>query len=204
MPNWAITSVRVEGDTLQLQSLYNLMTALITVSSPIKPGCLGHGWYGYLVGALGCNYCDVSCRGEYKDLFFDKEDNRIIWYSEDAWSACTEVFAVIQAKFPKLKVYYTSEEDGCEYYATNDPTVQAELCRVSCLYNMINYTDYFATLKECFDYLSKEFSTPINNMDDVDALREKLEAEDEHVILSVNEFEYIELPTLSDDVIKNL
>lgn len=202
MPNWAYTSVRVQGDSLQLESLYNLMKSLQDLRCAQKPGHFGNTWYGYLVGALGASWKEISCRGSWDSVDYAPGQD-LTWYSEDAWSACVEVFALIEAKFPKLKVLYSSEEGGCEYYATNNPD-ERDAYLVECSDNERLVSEYCETLRECYEYISNEYQTRIEDEDDIDDLREKLAETDENSYINIHEFEFIELPTLSDDILKEL
>ena len=118
MPNWCSTAYVIEGDAKEIKSLYELMKRLEDMEKPSVKNGFGTTWLGCLVDALGKDWNDVYCRGEWSSLEVDGEVIRL--YTETAWSPCNEVFDLVREKYPSLYYYFQAEEPGMGIYETND------------------------------------------------------------------------------------
>lgn len=110
MPNWCSSAYVIEGDAKEIKSLYELMKKLEDMEKPSVENGFGTTWLGCLVDALGKDWNDVSCRGEWSCLEMDGEVIRL--YTETAWSPCNEVFDLVREKYPSLYYYFQAEEPG--------------------------------------------------------------------------------------------
>ena len=75
-------------------------------------------WLGNLVKRLGANWQDVYCRGTWDHLKLDCKS--LYFFTETAWQAPFEVLQLIQNVYPGLKIYFSAEGDGWDFYLTND------------------------------------------------------------------------------------
>ena len=83
----------------------------------VKNG-FGTTWLGCLVDALGGDWNEVWCRGDWNTPQFD---GKVLRFSTmTAWSPCNETFDLVCEKFPSLRYFYQSEEPGMVEYWTND------------------------------------------------------------------------------------
>lgn len=118
MPNWAFSNYVIEGDTNQLQSLYERMKVLEEMKEPLAANGFGSNWLGCLVEDFGENYQHYSCRGSWSDLSFD--GNLLRFNTETAWYRCTEVEDLIREKYPDIVINFYCEEGGMGIYETNN------------------------------------------------------------------------------------
>ena len=118
MANICTTNYVIEGKKDELDELYRIMKELQDMEQPLVKNGLGPTWLGCLVKALGKNPEDVLCRGIWIEL--ERQDNRLQMTFETAWTPCYEVTQLMKTIFPSLRIYYKSEEPGCELYLKND------------------------------------------------------------------------------------
>lgn len=118
MPHWCYTSYTVMGDPKELDDLYNLMKELEERKEPLVKTDFSNTWLGNLVTALGGDYNKIHCRGSWDAV--ERHKDRVCFSTETAWSEMSETFDFVRSKFPNLKFYFCAEEDGCQYYVTND------------------------------------------------------------------------------------
>lgn len=118
MPHWCNTSYTVMGDPKELDALYILMKELEERKEPLVKSDFHNTWLGNLVAALGGDYEDIHCRGAWDSA--ERLEDRVCFNTETAWSEMSDTFDFVRSKFPNLKFYFCAEEDGCQYYVTND------------------------------------------------------------------------------------
>lgn len=118
MPNWCSTAYAIEGDAKEVKKLYGLMMGLQKRKEPSVKNGFGTTWVGCLVDALGGDYNEICCRGDWNSL--ERVGNVLKLETETAWGPCNETFELVCQKFPTLSYYYQSEEPGMAGYWTND------------------------------------------------------------------------------------
>lgn len=118
MPNWCSTAYAIEGDPKEVKSLYETMKELQERKEPSVENGFGTTWLGCLVNALGGDWNEVWCRGDWSNLQFDGEI--LEFDTMTAWAPCNETFDFVSKKFPILRYYYQAEESGIAEYWTND------------------------------------------------------------------------------------
>jgi hypothetical protein len=196
MPNWANSTVIIEGEKKALTELYNRMEALARRKEPLVPNGFGTTWLGCLVADLGADWQEVGCRGDWYELEYDEEGNFMRFESETAWGPTEDVFRLIQQKYPTLKVYYSCEEPGNEVYCSNDVegkyfpyryVVEASGKNVDCT------TEDFITEAEAYKYISKLAGRTISTPEEVEAFSEELEEKDEDAYCYLHEIDVTEL-----------
>ena len=171
MPNWCSSAYAIEGDANEIKSLYELMKGLENMEKPSVENGFGTTWLGCLVDALGKDWNDVSCRGEWSCLEMDGEVIRL--YTETAWSPCNEVFDLVREKYPSLYYYFQAEEPGMGIYETNDISGVYFPDRYffdACTPEEEYISEYFENQEDAFKWIEKETGKPIRSAKDVEAL----------------------------------
>lgn len=120
MPNWCYTEYRITGPKKKVKALYNKMNQLENRKETLVPNGFGKTWLGNLVTSLKADWNTISCRGEWDMVDYDESDNVLSFSTSTAWGPCYETFDLVEEKYPGIKIYYSSEEDGMGFYETND------------------------------------------------------------------------------------
>lgn len=118
MANWADTSYVIVDKGAR--ELYNIMRDLEQRSEPLHPNGWGNTWLGNLVIALGGDWEQVHCRGEWSEMEWNEEAEELRFRTESAWSHPHEVMELVKEKYPDISIFFISEESGMEIYVTND------------------------------------------------------------------------------------
>lgn len=175
MPNWCFTDVVVTGPQKELKKLYETMRDLQSTKEPLVPNGFGSNWYGCLVTALGEDWEKVKCRGKWDGLAF--EGDHLTWFEEFAWYCGTEVYGLIERKFPGTKVLYFAEEDGMEICETND--IDHEFFMARFIVDSEKHgKEEFSTEKELLETVSKWYSKPFSSIDEFQEYVDNDEQED--------------------------
>lgn len=174
MPNWCSTAYVIEGDAKEVKSLYELMKGLQERKEPSVKNGFGTTWLGCLVDALGGDWNEVWCRGEWDTPLLDGEVLRLSTMT--AWSPCNETFDFVCKKFPSLRYFYQSEEPGMVEYRTNDREGKyfpdkyiADVCTDDGEY----LTEYFADMSGLFEWLEDLAERPVKSQQEVEVLVEE-------------------------------
>lgn len=151
MPNWCYTHYTIEGESKELKTFYDLIKELDNKVVPDIKNDFGTLWLGSIVNRLGADWKTVCCRGKISDYQFT--DNSLMISTSTAWTEMAEWRNFIKSKFPSFKFFFMSEEDGNEYYVTNDNKGKYYSYRYY-LDDAESGSKYFETLKEACDYVS--------------------------------------------------
>mgnify|MGYP000091990669 CR=1 FL=1 len=189
MANWCSTAYAIEGDAKEIKSLYELMKGLQERKEPSVENGFGTKWLGCLVDALGKDWNEVSCRGEWANLEMNGDTLRFT--TETAWAPCNEVFDLACQFFPSLHYYYQAEEPGCAIYETNDSEgayfsdkYLVDLCTADNQY----YFEYFQDSKTMLEWLGEIVGKPVQSMQEVQALCEEWQKENSDSYCRIDEF----------------
>lgn len=189
MPNWCYTSYTFVGEEKELKELHDIMKGLEERSEPSVINGFGKSWLGCLVEALGKNWRDVWCRGDWNNL--ELSADTLKFTTETAWSAADEVMALICEKYPSLGYYYYTEEPGMGIYQTNDDYGEYYPDR----YHVDLYTadgdyqqEYFITLDDAISWIGEMTEQEFKTEDDVTAYFEKIRKDDD-AYCYINEIE---------------
>ena len=190
MPNWCNTSYVIEGDVEEVKSLYETMKELQERETPLVKNDFGKTWLGCLVTALGGDWNDIYCRGDWSDL--EMIEDTLRFSTQTAWGACDEVFDFIREKFPSLSYLYQSEESGMAEYWTND--VEGKYFTDKYIVNL--YTpngeyeeERFTDLSEVFEYLEEISGQSVKSKQDVSTLVERWQKENEDAFCNIIEYQ---------------
>lgn len=190
MPNWCSTAYAIEGNAKEVKELYELMKGLQEKKEPSVKNGFGTTWLGCLVNALGGDWNEVWCRGEWDTPQFD---GKVLRFSTmTAWSPCNETFDFVCMKFPSLHYFYQSEEPGMVKYWTNDREGKYFTDRYItdvCTDDGEYLTEYFTDMSSLFDWLEEIAGRPIKSQQEVDALVEEWKKENEDAFVNINEYQ---------------
>lgn len=193
MPNWCSTAYAIEGNAKELNNLYELMKKLQEQKEPSVSNGFGTAWLGCLVNALGENWEKVFCRGTWDNLQFD---GKVLKFNtETAWAPCNEMFDMVCGKYPTLRYFYQSEEPGMAMYWTNDREGKYFTDRFYvdvCTSEEEYYTEYFADLKDVYDWLEDISDMQVQSMKDVQAVVEQWQKEYDDAYCHIREYQISE------------
>lgn len=120
MANWAETSYFIEGDKNDLKRLYDTIDRCFKSIDESDPTTPDGDWEEVIALALGATEEKVEnsrLRGFIK--MYEWSGDVIRLEAEEAWYTSDFRF-ILQELLPSLKVYFMTEEPGCEVYVTND------------------------------------------------------------------------------------
>ncbi|WP_443897971.1 hypothetical protein [Paraprevotella clara] len=190
MPNWCSTAYVVEGDAQEVKSLYELMNGLQERKEPSVENGFGTSWLGCLVDALGSDWNEVRCRGDWANLEMDGDTLRFT--TETAWGPCNETFDLVCKKFPSLCYYYQTEEPGMVIYATNDVSGKyftdkyiVDMCTPDEEY----YCEYFGDEEAMYKWFEEIFERPVKSRKDVNEITANW---NDDAYCCINEFEIVD------------
>ena len=126
MPNWCNTSMTIEGQKEEIQSIHRKIKEW--TSKNYVENDFGENWLGNIVVGAGFSYKLLACRGLITSMDEGKtarQDKPGIYYFqvqyESAWTDINKTWEIILKRHaPNCKIYYVAEELGCGYYVTND------------------------------------------------------------------------------------
>lgn len=190
MPNWCYTSYTFVGEEKELKELHNIMIGLEERNEPLVENGFGKSWLGCLVEALGKNWRDVWCRGDWNNL--ELSADTLKFTTETAWSAADEVMTLICEKYPSLGYYYYTEEPGMGIYQTNDDYGEyypdryyVDLCTEDGCYQQ----EYFTDLEDAISWIGKITEQEFKSEDDVTAYFDKIIEDNDDAYCFIHEIE---------------
>lgn len=197
MPNWCYTNYAVEGDKQEIETLYDTMTELEERSEPLVENGFGKTFLGCLISALGGDWKECYCRGEWNDL--DLQGGVLRFSTETAWSPCEDVIEFLKEKFPSLEFYYQAEESGMCFYQTNDKEGKYFPERyllsgegLSDFFKDFDTCEYFNTFDELVDWFKEKCGVEVKSLEDIEELFEKWEEEKDDAYCNIYEFEVVD------------
>ena len=197
MPNWCYTSYVIEGQRKEVQSLYSQMNRLEKRKKSLVENGFGKAWLGNLVTALGADWNQIRCRGSWFNLDYDQTNKILRFDTETAWTPMFETFALVEEKYPSLKIFWQATEEGMEIYETNDIEGKYFPYR----YLLDNYEEplYYETIEEAAESVSgivghkkvkPDYNEIVHALDDYTEKQEAKGGED--VFFSFHEFEVVD------------
>lgn len=170
MPNWCYTNYVAEGPKAQIKRLYDMMVCVKAMPSPgLVENGFGSSWLGNLVAAMGIDpeKFDGRCRGEYYDIEIIS-DTEIAFTTMTAWCEADDVRHLIENKYPGVKLWYISEEFGCNYWETNDIDGKYFTDRYYCRIDDTDEETYFSDLSEVVQKVEKYTGDTLLTYQDVE------------------------------------
>lgn len=185
MANLCNTDYKIVGDESELKQLEFILNKMKQDKTPVVANDYGVMWLGCLVHYLGGDPNKVYCRGEITSV--SMEDHVLAIGQLTAWVEMAEVRHLIEQRFPKLKVYYIAEEQGCMYYATNDRN--GTYFEDRCLLWHYDHTDYYPSIECAAEAVEKLVGYSVEPTKD--AIEEAL-ATSNMLPVFYREFEFVE------------
>ena len=196
MANWCSTEYTLYSDNKEeLRSLYDLMKGLEEREIPLVENGFGKTWLGCLVTALGEDWNNFSCRGEWECLELN-DDDTITFSTECAWYRCFEVDNLIQHKYPSIQIFFKAEESGMSIYEKNDS--EGFYYPENYVLDIINDNVYYLeTEEEVVRTLNKVFRQTLKTMEEartfIKTYNDQPEREKDDNYISFNEITIVEL-----------
>jgi hypothetical protein len=170
MANTSITQYVLCGKADEIKSLYEIMVDIQKKGkNPITDYCF---WLGDLVTALGKDWHNIYCRGEWSNLEMTDKCTLMLM-TETAWAPMNEVFDLICSEYPSIDYYYQSEEDGCSLFWVKDNNGMyfperyiLDLCTPKGEY----LREYFTNEADAFKTLSEMSGREVHSEEDVEAI----------------------------------
>lgn len=187
MANWAFTTYNIEGSKSDLKAIENTINEFMNGTRTPEPES-SKEWEGNVIKALGGEILE----GEFMRGFF----HLVCMYNdflhiecEEAWGA-TDFRIALKRIFPDIKVYFVTEEQDGDVFATNDKKGKYFPERFyvdACVKDEYTH-EYFQTEKDMFDYLKNKFG--INSYEEAEDFSDEHYESDEYI--SLYKFEVVE------------
>ncbi len=192
MPNWCSTAYAIEGDAKEVKQLYELMKGLQERKEPSVKNGFGTSWLGCLVDALGGNWKEVYCRGQWFCL--EMEEGILRFETTTAWSPCNATFELVREKFPSLRYYYQAEERGMAIYETNDSEGRYFPERIFVYAHTpeeVCDSAYLTELEDAFEWVEEIAEQSIKSHEDVVRLVKQWQKKNGNAYCYINEFKIV-------------
>lgn len=150
MSNTCFTTYKIVGKKESVAKLHKTIKELDDRQTPLVENEWYNPkrWLGCLVAALGGNPEEVLCRGTITN--YELKNDVLTVNSESAWTEMAETRRYIERSIPDLRIYYLEEEEGCEFFNTND--AEGVFFRERYYLDGSDGAKYFCTLQEVADY----------------------------------------------------
>lgn len=192
MANWAETCYYIAGDKSDLERLYNTIDKCFKEDDMEDISTPGGDWEEVIVQALGATEEQIDnsyLRGYIKE--YEWYCNTIYLAAEEAWRT-TDFRFIIQQLLPSVKVYFMTEEPGCEVYVTNDADWKYFPDRFyieSCINGNIE-SDYFSNESDAWNHVSNLLGVDTVDKEVLKEWNEKHHPQGDYVYL--HEFEIVD------------
>ena len=191
MANWAQTEYKIEGNLKDLQEIYELFCKFDKGERKPFDELTDKEWEGNIVWALGGTTKELYLRGFIQTCELDEEGILSIVASE-AWGV-TEFRKFLESHYNGMKIYYCSEEEGCDYFQTNDKEHKYfdYTCMIhSCVDGDEDY-EYFKTKEKALEYIADSLKVSSITMKEIEEWNKKYEGVDDNYIV-FNEYEIVD------------
>lgn len=188
MANWALTSYRIEGEQKDLQELFDLCKAFDTGERPAMTERADKEWEGNVILALGVDTDGKDLRGFIQT--YELENGILKIEAQEAWSV-TDFRHLLESHYKNMKVYFITEEDGCEVYITNDKDSKYFDYRFvvdSCIDGEEGYEE-FKTEKDVLEYVARNLKRKSVTLEDIEQWNEEHECDDDYI--NIHEYEVV-------------
>ena len=192
MANWASTSYRIEGNKKDLQELFNLIKAFDTGERKPFDEKTDKEWEGNIVWALGGE--PITGQNTYRGFIqtYELDDKLLSIEAEEAW-VVTDFRSFLEEHYENMKVYFCSEENGCDYFVTNDK--EGKYFGYTC---MVDYyiegkgddVEYFSSKDKLLAYVAKTLGVSSITEEEIEEWNEEHEDEDDHI--NIYDFEIVD------------
>ena len=196
MPNWCFSYAEVTAsDTDTLKKIYETIDDARTTPA-IEKSDFGSDWMGNILSHFGIDWNTIGCRGSITDAVFDNKQNAIDLWSETAWDLTpllNTIDAILQKEQLEAKVLWYGEEEGCEYYLTNDPTYKICDGKYHLIFNFndIEFSSGYDTIEDALKKATELAHKPIASIDDLNTFADEAYEQNEDSEIKLIEFELL-------------
>lgn len=138
----------------------------------------------------------ISCRGSVCTVEFNKNCNAIDLWTETAWDstpAISTIETIIKHENIDAKLLWYGDEEGCEYYLTNDPTFG--ICdgqyHLVFIFNGKDFEGGYNNIEDALLKASELAHKPLTSLDELEQFSDDAYDIDEDSEIKIIEFEYI-------------
>lgn len=193
MPNWCNSAYTIVGKQKEMKALYKLMKNLEDMKEPAVPNGFGTSWLGCLVNALGADWKEIYCRGDWESLEYD--GYTINFITTTAWGPCNDVWDLVQKKYPSIEYYFQAEEPGMGVFQTND--TEGDYYPDRFIVNLCtadgNYIEeYFRTQDAALLWIGEQTGITVQSQEDMVNVNEQLHGQNENAFCCLHEYELVE------------
>ncbi len=164
MPNWCATEYTFTGNREEITDLYEKLNSLKEAKESSIKNDFGTTFLGNVVHLFGGDYQEIYCRGYFH--YIDLHLNYISLSTETAWREMNEVWEFVRSKYKTIRYYYYAEEQGCDYYVTNDVEGNYFPTRFIIM-SPGKETIYTNTLKEVLEKVSEQIEKTLTSKEEL-------------------------------------
>lgn len=189
MANWASTDYKIEGNSKDLQEIFELFCKFDKGERKPFDEHTDKEWEGNIVWALGGNTKELYLRGFIQVC--ELEDGILSIAAEEAWGV-TDFRKFLENHYENMKVYYMVEEEDEEIFATNDEEGKYFPCRFA-VHSSIDGNDGFEDFKteaEALQYVAKLLKCSSISLEEIEDWNEEHELDDDYI--SFREYKKVE------------
>ena len=190
MANWASTDYKIEGNSKDLQEIFELFCKFDKGERKPFDEHTDKEWEGNIVWALGGNTKELYLRGFIQVC--ELEDGILSIAAEEAWGV-TDFRKFLENHYKDMKVYYCSEEEGCDYFQTNDKEHKyfGYTCMIHSCVDGDENNEYFETKKKALEYIAERLKVSSITMEEIEEWNKKHEGVDDNFIV-FNEYQIVD------------
>jgi hypothetical protein len=179
----------LEGNKEEIKDLYDKLKSLEEMEKPLVENDFGKNWLGCVVALFGGDWEKINCRGSFGFLeLLDK--NTIQIQTETAWKDIPEVWDFVLGNYESIAYYFRTEEPGVGYYVTNDSKGKYFPERFI-VDQFDEATEYFEDERDLFDYIASITGKPVANTEEMNAVIESYNSENEDNEIYVNKISIV-------------
>lgn len=198
MANWALTDYAIEGP---IETLKKIEQAIL--DHPVREGS-DEKWEGNILTALGIEWVDrymdpkngLYMRGFVEEpAWYTREGQTLRFSAMEAWDV-TDFWIALERGLPGIKVYWRTEEEGCEIFSTNDVNGYyfPERYMVEVCLDGKDDQEYFVYQSDLFKWLYKLTNGKVNTLEKAEEFNREHEdpetLQDDYIY--IHEFQVVE------------
>ncbi len=190
MANWCYTNYVFEGNKEEIADMYGKMQSLSKMEQSLKENDFDKSWLGNVVSLYGGDWKKIPCRGDFFNL--DKNDDTSLQFTtETAWGDMDDVWKFVCGQYESIVYYFSAEEPGTGYYATNDAEGKYFPERYI-VEQLEKDTEYYENEQGLFSVISERTGNPVTNKEEMEKAVEEYNTQNEGNEIYINEFSIIQ------------
>ena len=190
MANLCLTYYVIEGEKEEVKDLYQKLNSLLEMKKSLIENGFGKNWLGNIVGLFGGDTKKTPCRGIFENLDVGTNGTLLYFNTETDWVDMPEVFDLVVSKYITLKYYFSTEEGGVAYYATND--VEGKHFPERYIINTsLKGTRLFDNIDEVCNYFEELTSITVSNMEELEEEARKYNSKENGKFFNIYNIEIV-------------